>query len=65
MNIEADAEVHVAISIDENLSGILTGTAVKVQQLDGEMTVGVKFSEEHPELKNNLFSHFLVNTANK
>ncbi|WP_282109494.1 flagellar brake protein [Shewanella algicola] len=65
MNIKADAEVHVAISIDENLSGILTGTAVKVQQLDGEMTVGVKFSEEHPELKNNLFSHFLVNTANK
>ncbi|MGI2169042.1 flagellar brake protein [Shewanella sp. MF05960] len=65
MNIEQNAEIHVAISIDENLSGILTGTAVKVQQLEGEMTVGVKFSNEHPELKNTLFSHFLVSTAKK
>lgn len=65
MALEQDAEIDVAISIDENLSGILTGTAVKVQQFDTEMTVGVKFSDEHPELKNKLFSHFLVSTANK
>ncbi|GGP40727.1 flagellar brake protein [Shewanella saliphila] len=65
ITLEQDAEIHVAISIDESLSGILTGTAVKVQQLEGEMTVGVKFSDDHPELKNQLFSYFLVNSANK
>ena len=65
MNIEQGAEIHVAISIDENLSGILTGSAVKVQLLEEQMTIGVKFLDEHPELKNKLFSHFLVNLANK
>mgnify|MGYP000459927423 CR=1 FL=1 len=65
LSIMQDEDVHVAISINDSLSGILTGKAVKVQHLDDEMTLGIKFSDEHPELKNTLFGHFLVSSVKK
>jgi hypothetical protein len=53
----------VAISINTDLSGILTGSAVKIQNVDGILHVGIKFSDEHPQLTDNIFSYCLVNST--
>ncbi|MGX9462257.1 flagellar brake protein [Shewanella sp. A14] len=59
-NIEKGEQLHIIISINSDLSGILIGTAVKVQAVEDALNIGVKFSDEHPELKENIFSHYLV-----
>jgi nitrate reductase NapAB chaperone NapD len=65
VNIEQGEEIHVAISINTDLSGILTGSMVKVQNIEGVLNIGVKFSDEHPQLKDNIFSYFLVSSTTK
>jgi c-di-GMP-binding flagellar brake protein YcgR len=63
VSIEQGEQMHVAISINTDLSGILTGSAVKIQHVDGILHVGIKFSDEHPELTDNIFSYCLVNST--
>jgi nitrate reductase NapAB chaperone NapD len=65
VNIEQGEEIHVAISINTDLSGILTGSMVKVQNIEGVLNIGVRFSDEHPQLKDNIFSYFLVSSTTK
>ncbi|MBB1426790.1 flagellar brake protein [Shewanella sp. SG44-2] len=65
VSIEQGEEIHVAISINTDLSGILTGSMVKVQNIEGVLNIGVKFSDEHPQLKDNIFSYFLVSSTKK
>ena len=56
-------QIHVSISINTELSGILSGSAVKVKNVQGLLHVGIKFSDDNSLLKDNIFSYFLVNST--
>ncbi|MBB1318672.1 flagellar brake protein [Shewanella sp. SR43-4] len=56
-------QIHVSISINTELSGILSGSAVKVKNVEGLLHVGIKFSDDNSLLKDNIFSYFLVNST--
>lgn len=56
-------KIHVSISINTELSGILSGSAVKVKNVEGLLHVGIKFSDDNSLLKDNIFSYFLVNST--
>jgi len=65
VSIEQGEEIHLAISINTDLAGNLTGSTVKVQKIEGVLHIGVKFSDEQPQLKDNIFSYFLVSSTKK
>lgn len=56
-------QIHVSISINTELSGILSGSTVKVKIVEGLLHVGIKFSDDNSLLKDNIFSYFLVNST--
>jgi len=56
-------QIHVSISINTELSGILSGRAVKIKNVEGLLHVGIKFSDDNSLLKDNIFSYFLVNST--
>jgi hypothetical protein len=49
VSIEQGEQMQVAISINTDLCGTLSGSAVKIQYVDVILHVGIKFSDEHPE----------------
>ena len=62
--IEVDENIKISISINAEISGVLAGTVVKAQAGNGELSLGIKFTDEQSELKEQIFGYLLV-IANK